>query len=94
MKKDEIYLLLVGLALTTYTAYLYFSFNEEKFMNKLILTLYKSFHFNCTPMMGVSIMALGELVLWKSRNNESLNGLKSKIFYKFRSRRSALQSRI
>jgi hypothetical protein len=92
MRKYSFYLLLVGLGLTGYTAYLYFSSNEEKFMNKLVLTLYKSFHFNCTPMMGVFILALGELILWKTKNNENLNRFRNKIIYKCRLRMSVLQS--
>jgi len=73
MKKDEMYILILGLGINIITAYIYFSNRNELIVNKFVITITKSFHLNCTPMIGILMLVAGELMLWESINNNQLN---------------------
>jgi len=88
MKKDGIYIMLLGLAITILIAYFYFSKQHDYVMSKFVLTFGKSFHFNWAPMIGISVMAFGEFILWQSQNNKNLNEVKIKFLRKFKVRLS------
>jgi len=91
MKKDGIQIMLVGLTLTILTAYFYFSKHYEVGMSKFVLTIGNSFHFNWAPMIGISIMALGEFILWESQTNMNMNDVRTKFKNKFYIRISTLR---
>jgi len=88
MKKDGIYIMFLGLAMTILIAYFYFSKQYDYVMSKFVLTIGKSFHFNWAPMIGISVMAFGEFILWQSQNNKNLNEVKIKFLRKFKVRLS------
>lgn len=89
MKKDGIHIMLIGLGITILTAILYFSKSNEYFMNKFVMEIGNSFHFNWAPMIGIAIMAFGEFLLWKSQNNANLMEVKDKFIAKLRTRVSS-----
>lgn len=90
MKKDGIHIMLIGLGVTILTAILYFSKSNEYFMSKFIIGKDSSFHFNWAPMIGISIMAFGEFLLWESQKNENLNQVRIKFINWFYTRLSNL----
>ena len=71
--------MLIGLGITLFTVYLYFSLNEEKITNKFVLTVNKSYLFNWAPMIGISFMIFGEFIIWETQNNKYLNDIKLKL---------------
>ena len=91
MKKDGIYTMLLGLVITIFTAFLFFSKNNEVLMNAFVITIYKTHHFNWAPMIGISIMAFGEYLLWESQSNNNLKEVMIKLMNKFHSRVSDLR---
>jgi len=88
MKKDGIYIMLLGLALTIIIAFLYFSKLNEGLMNKFVLTIGTSFHFNWAPMIGILMMAVGEFLLWESQYSKNLKEVWVKFSTKFIRRQS------
>ena len=73
MKKDGIYIMLLGLALTIVIAFFYFTKIEQPFMSKFVIHIGTSFHFNWAPMIGIFTMAFGEFILWQSQHNKNLH---------------------
>ena len=84
MKKDGINIMLLGLAMTILIAYFYFSKQQNHVMNKFVMTFGNSFHFNWAPMIGISVMAFGEFLLWQSQKNKNLNEVWIKFLHKFK----------
>jgi len=91
MKKDGINIMLIGLIITIITAWFYFSKHYEAGMSKFVLTIGNSFHFNWAPMIGISVMAFGEFLLWESQKNRNLNDVWIKFKNKCNIRISMLQ---
>lgn len=91
MKKYGIYIMLGGLVLTLITVYLYFSKQFEVEMNRFVMTIGNSFYFNWAPMIGISVMAIGEFILWESQNNRNLNEVWIKLKNKFKENISMLR---
>ncbi|MDD4969320.1 MAG: hypothetical protein PHT07_07800 [Paludibacter sp.] len=84
MKKDGIIVMLIGLGLTLLTAVFYTLNLNEIMMDKFVFTIGSSFHFNWAPMIGISIMAFGEFVLWQSQNNKNLKEAGIRYFEKLK----------
>ena len=92
MIRDGINFMWVGLGITLFTIYLYFSLNEEKITNKFVLTVNKSYLFNWAPMIGISFMIFGEFIIWETQNNKNLNDIKIKLLNNYRSKFTDLKN--
>jgi len=88
MKKDGITIMLIGLGITMFTAFFYFSKTDQHLMNNFVVTIGNSYHFNWLPLIGISVMAIGEFLLWESQNNKNLMEVKTKFITKSRMRYS------
>lgn len=66
MKTTGIVLLIVGLLLTIYTSFSFFTKEEVLDIGKLEVTADKKHNVNWSPIVGVIIMAVGGVVLWQS----------------------------
>ena len=91
MKKDGIKIILFGLGLTIISA-VFYSFNfDQPVTDKSVIAIGKSYQFNWTPLIGISIMAIGEFILWESQNNKNLNEVRIKFIKKLHMRVSNLR---
>jgi len=91
MKKDGIKIMILGLGLTIISAFFYF-FNVKESINvKSLVSSIDSAHFNWLPMIGISIMAFGEFLLWQSQHNKNLNEVRTKLLNRIRIRMSNLK---
>jgi len=88
MKKDGINIMLIGLAMTILIAYFYFSKQQSNVMNKFVMTIGNSFHFNWAPLTGITVMAFGEFLIWQSQKNRNLNEVWIKFMIKYKVRLS------
>ena len=64
--------MLLGLGLTIWTAIIYFSPMKVDLLDTFIITVFKTHQFNLAPMIGIAIMAIGEIVLWNSPKNKNI----------------------
>ena len=88
MKKDGIKIMILGLGLTIISAFFYF-FNVKESINvKSLVSSIDSAHFNWLPMIGISIMAFGEFLLWQSQHNKNLKEVGVKFLNKLKIRSS------
>jgi len=88
MKKDGINIMLFGLIMTLLIAYFYFSKKQNHVMNKFVMTIGNSFHFNWAPMIGITVIAFGEFILWQSQKNTNLKEVWFKFLHKIKVRMS------
>ena len=84
MKKVGITIMVIGLGVTILAAVFYFTKQNDILMSKFIIHFGNSFHFNWAPMIGITIMAFGEFVLWKSQLNKNMNEVLIKYLNKSR----------
>jgi len=91
MIRDGINFMLVGIGITLFTVYLYFSLNEEKITNKFVLTVNKSYLFNWAPMIGITFMIFGEFLVWETQNNKLFCDIKLKLTDNFKKKLSDLK---
>jgi len=94
MKKNGITIMLIGLGVTILAAVFYFTKQNDLLMSKFIIHFGKSFHFNWAPMIGITIMALGEFILWESQLNKSMNEILIKFLTKSKEKFSDIQQEI
>ena len=92
MKKDELYIMLLGLGIALISASFYFSNRNEFILNKFVISINKSFLFNCTPVIGIFFMALGEFIVWESKNNNNLNEYKNLFIHIVKMKSLGVQS--
>jgi len=76
--------MIIGLGLILLTAVFYTLNLNEFLMNKFVVTIGSSFHFNWAPMIGISTMAVGEFILWQSQNYKNLKEVGIRYFDKFK----------
>ena len=79
MKREAIIIMFLSLSITIITALTYFSKRNQFIMNKFVIVIIKSFHFNSTPIISISFMAIGEYLLWETQNNSDVMAVKSKM---------------
>ena len=84
--------ILVGIGITLFTVYLYFSLNEEKITNKFVMTVNKSYLFNLAPMIGITFMFICEFVAWEAQNNKMVSDIKLKLAENLRQKLSDLKT--
>ena len=92
MKRDDIYIILLGFGISVLTAFFFFSKRNELIMNKFVISINKSFHYNLAPMVGISFIAAGEFLLWESQHNEKLIYLKAELVNYINKKLSGLPS--
>jgi hypothetical protein len=66
MKKIGIFILLLGLALTIFTAITFFTREKVVDLGKVAITRDKPHHLNWSPLIGIAVMGIGGIVLWQS----------------------------
>ena len=91
MKKDGINIMILGLGLTIISVVFYFFNLNEYITDKFVINIGNSFHFHWVPMMGISIMAIGEFLLWQSQHNKNLKEVGIKFLNKFKKSSSNLK---
>jgi hypothetical protein len=69
MKQTGIVILLIGLALTIFTTFKFFTKEKVVDIGTLEITRDKPHSFAWSPMIGIVIIGLGGVVLWKSSRN-------------------------
>jgi cytochrome b subunit of formate dehydrogenase len=66
MKYTGIAIILIGLVLTIVTAFTFFTKEKVVDIGKLEITRDKPHHLNWSPLIGIAVMGIGGVVLWKS----------------------------
>jgi LPXTG-motif cell wall-anchored protein len=66
MKYTGIVIILIGLALTIITAFTFFTKEKVVDIGKLEISRDKPHHLNWSPLIGIAVMGIGGVVLWKS----------------------------
>jgi len=94
MIKDELYIMFLGLEICLITAFCYIFIRNEFIMNKFVITINKSFHFNCTPAFGIFILVMGEFFIWESKNNTKFIQVQNLYLDKLKTSNTDLQYKI
>jgi hypothetical protein len=84
IKQTGIAIMTIGLGITIFMILLLFSNNYEAFMNHFLLSIYKTHQLNLAPMIGITIMAIGEFILWESMYSNNWDDFQIKFFINFR----------
>jgi hypothetical protein len=66
MKKAGIFLIIIGLILTVFTAVTFFTKEKVVDIGEVVITRNKPHHFNWSPLIGIGVMGLGGVVLLAS----------------------------
>ncbi len=66
MKATGIVLIIIGLALTIFTAFTFFTKEKVVDIGNVEITSDKPHHLNWSPLVGLGVMAVGGMVLWQS----------------------------
>ena len=66
MKKAGIVIIIIGLLLTIFTAFTFFTREKVVDIGKVEITANKRHHFSWSPLIGIAVMGIGGVVLWQS----------------------------
>lgn len=66
MKTTGLIIILLGLILTLFTAFTFFTKEKVVDLGSVEITQNKPHHINWSPFIGVAIMSIGGIVLWQS----------------------------
>ena len=66
MKKAGIFIILLGLGLTIFTAFTFFTKEKVVDIGKVEITRNKPHNLNWSPLIGIAVMGIGGIVLWQS----------------------------
>lgn len=66
MKTTGIFIIVIGLLLTIFTAFTFFTKEKVVDIGKVEITADKPHHVNWSPLIGVAVMVIGGVVLWQS----------------------------
>ena len=66
MKQAGIIIIILGLALTTFTAFTFFTREKVVDIGSVEITRNKPHYLDWSPLLGVVVVGLGAAVLWKS----------------------------
>ncbi len=66
MKNAGIFIIVIGLLLTIFTAFTFFTKEKVVDIGKVEITADKPHHLNWSPLIGVAVMVIGGVVLWQS----------------------------
>ena len=65
MKKTGIVIILIGLGLTLFTVFTFFTREKVVDLGAVEITRDKPHHLNWSPLIGIAVMAIGGGVLWQ-----------------------------
>jgi hypothetical protein len=66
MKTTGIVILIIGLVLTVFTAFTFFTKEKVVDLGKVEITRNKPHSVNWSPLIGIAVMGIGGIVLWQS----------------------------
>ena len=66
MKKVGIIIIVIGLALTIFTAITYFTKEKIVDIGKIEITANKPHHLSWSPLIGIAVMGIGGVIFWQS----------------------------
>ena len=66
MKIAGIIIILVGLVLTIYTTFTFFTKEKVIDIGNVQITRNEPHHINWSPLIGIAVMGIGGVVLWQS----------------------------
>lgn len=66
MKKAGIVIIIIGLLLTIFTTFTYFSREKVVDLGKVEITANKRHNLRWSPLIGLAVMAIGGVVVWQS----------------------------
>jgi hypothetical protein len=66
MKKAGIIIILLGLGLTIFTAFTFFTKEKVVDIGKVEITRNKPHNLNWSPLIGIAVMGIGGITLWQS----------------------------
>ena len=66
MKKIGIFIILIGLGLTIFTAITFFTSEKVVDLGAIEISRDKPHHLNWSPLIGIAVMAIGGGVLWQA----------------------------
>jgi hypothetical protein len=69
MKKAGIVIIILGLLLTIFTAFTYFTREKVVDLGTVEITANKRHHLKWSPLIGIAVMAVGGVILWQSPKN-------------------------
>jgi hypothetical protein len=69
MKKIGIIIIIVGLALTFFTAFTLFTKEKVVDLGAIEITKNKPHHLNWSPLIGIAVMGIGGVVVWQSNKH-------------------------
>jgi divalent metal cation (Fe/Co/Zn/Cd) transporter len=70
MKKAGIIIMILGLILTIFTAFTFFTREKVVDIGSLKITANKPHHLNWSPLIGVAVMVAGGVVIFVSPKNK------------------------
>jgi len=65
MKKVGIIIMVIGLALTIFTAFTYFTKEKVVDIGKIEITANKAHNVNWSPLIGIAVIAVGGIFFWQ-----------------------------
>jgi len=65
MKKAGIIIIVIGLLLTIFTAFTYFTKEKVVDIGKIEITANKAHYMNWSPLIGIAVMAVGGIFFWQ-----------------------------
>jgi hypothetical protein len=66
MKKAGIIIIIIGLALTIFTAFTFFTREKVVDLGKIEITANKPHSLKWSPLVGLAVMGVGGVVLWQA----------------------------
>lgn len=66
MKYTGIAIIIIGLGLNIFTAFTFFTKEKVVDIGKLEISRDKPHHLNWSPLIGIAVMGIGGVVVWKS----------------------------
>ena len=66
MKQAGIIIIILGLALTIFTAVTFFTKEKVVDIGQLEITKNKPHYLNWSPLVGIAVMGIGGIVLWQA----------------------------
>lgn len=66
MKTTGIVIIVIGLLLTIFTAFTYFTKEKVVDLGKVEITRNKPHNLNWSPLIGIAVIGVGGIILWRS----------------------------
>jgi divalent metal cation (Fe/Co/Zn/Cd) transporter len=66
MRKIAIVIIVLGLLLTIFTAFTFFTREKVVDIGSLEITANKPHHLSWSPLIGIAVMGIGGIIYWRS----------------------------